>query len=114
MAVKYKNLGVVEKKLDSGMIVTDKGFRSRVIAKVGDTLKQNLSTKKIEVVEAKATKDDDSAKELLKTIAEKDKEILALKAVVKRLEEEISSSKCAAKSPTDEVKLPLGGNDAKK
>jgi len=119
MAVKYKNLGVVEKKIDSGLVVTDKGFRSRVSAEAGDTLKQNLSTKAIEVVKAKTTKTDDVAKDLLKTIEEKDKEIEVLKAEAKRLKEEISSSKNAEKNADTtgaaaSPKLPLGGNDVKK
>ncbi|MCK5111070.1 MAG: hypothetical protein KAQ94_06070 [Arcobacteraceae bacterium] len=64
MATKFTPLGVVTKKLDSGMVLTDKGIRSGAKAQVGDKLKKNLTTGEIVVEKAKPVKAGSEAKQI--------------------------------------------------
>jgi len=52
------DLGTVVKVHASGMVETDKGFRSNIKAEKGDKLVQNRNTRKVAIKTSK-TKDDD-------------------------------------------------------
>jgi len=88
MAVKkYLPLGVVVKREASGMVLTDEDIRSNAKAEVGDTLRQNLETKEIEIVKAKpaSAKDAKDIKALNARIIELESDLLEHKKEVDRL-----------------------------